>query len=197
MSTDEEKRRRSVRLRGFDYAYRGFFFVTICTHNKKPTLGKIINYKAKLSAVGEIVEKCWREIPEHFPNVYLDEWVVMPNHLHGIIVIRFPLGSEPANEGTACRAPTTVESLTQHETVLEEFGKPTAGSLPTIIRSFKAVVTKRANELGEHSNSPVWQRNYFEHVIRNEESLNKIRNYIWENPIHWWADEYNVEGRET
>lgn len=191
MSTDSDKRRRSVRLRGFDYAYRGFFFVTICTHNKKPTLGKIINYKSQLSAIGKIVEKCWREIPEHFPNVYLDEWVIMPNHLHGIIVIRFPLGYDPANEGTACRAPTVVD------TVYEEFGKPVAGSLPTIVRSFKSAVTKRVNELGRNSNSPFWQRNYFEHVIRNEESLNKIRNYIWENPIHWCADEYNVEGGES
>jgi REP-associated tyrosine transposase len=92
MSTEENKRRRSVRLRGFDYAYRGFFFITICTHNKKSTLGKIINNEFRPSAPGKVVEHCWREIPEHFPNVYLDEWVIMPNHLHGIIVIRYPKG---------------------------------------------------------------------------------------------------------
>ena len=73
--------------------------------------------------------------------------------------------------------------------MLEAFGKPTVGSLPTIIRSFKSAVTKLVNELREHGNAPVWQRNYFEHVIRDEESLNKIRNYIWENPIHWNMDE--------
>ncbi|MBC8029905.1 MAG: transposase [Pyrinomonadaceae bacterium] len=186
MSTDENTHRRSVRLRGFDYASRGFFFVTICTHNKQPTLGKIINYKCRLSDIGRIVETCWREIPEHFPNVYLDEWVIMPNHVHGIIVIRYPKGYDPSGRGTACRAPTTIDTRS------EEFGKPVAGSLPTIIRSFKSAVTKRVNELATNTRSPLWQRNYFEHVIRDEESLNKIRNYIWENPIHWWSDEYNV-----
>jgi REP-associated tyrosine transposase len=190
MIDDREKRRRSVRLRGFDYAYRGFFFVTICTHNKKPTLGKVINYESHLSALGKIVEKCWLQIPDHFPNVYLDEWVIMPNHLHGIIVIKYPKGCDPASRGTACRAPTAIG------TAHEGFGKPVAGSLPTIIRSFKSAVTKHANELARNRSAPFWQRNYFEHVIRDEDSLNKIRNYVWENPIHWWADEYNVKGGE-
>ncbi|HLN97568.1 MAG TPA: transposase [Pyrinomonadaceae bacterium] len=183
MSNEEDKHRQSVRLKGFDYAYRGFFFVTMCTHDKKPTLGKIINYESQLSDIGRVVEKCWREIPNHFSNVCLDEWVIMPNHLHEIVVIRFPLPRE--KQGTTCRAPTNAE------TIYEKFGRPVAGSLPTIIRSFKSAVTKRANELGLTDGRTVWQRNYFEHVIRTEESLHKIRNYIWENPIHWWSDEYN------
>ena len=186
MHTGENKRRRSVRLRGFDYAYRGFFFVTLCTHDKQHTFGKITNYKTRLSVVGKIVETCWKAIPEHFPNVYLDESVIMPNHLHGIIVIRYPKGHDPAGRGTACRAPTTFDAS------YEGFGKPVAGSLPTIIRSFKSAVTKRVNALAIDKKSPVWQRSYFEHVIRDEDSLNKIRNYIWENPIHWWQDEYRV-----
>jgi len=78
------------------------------------------------------------------------------------------------------------------ETSYEEFGKPVASSLPTIIRSFKSAVTKRVNQLSANNRAPFWQRNYFEHVIRDEESLAKIRNYIWENPLHWWSDEYNV-----
>jgi len=185
MSTEEDNRRRSVRLRGFDYASRGFFFVTICTHKKQRTLGKIINYESQLSTVGNIVQECWQAIPEHFSNVRLDEWVIMPNHLHGIVVIKYPKGYDPSAKGTACRAPTTIA------THYEEFGQPVASSLPTIIRSFKSAVTKRVNKLATNP-SPLWQRNYFEHVIRDEESMNKIRNYIWENPIHWWQDEYNV-----
>jgi hypothetical protein len=109
MSNEEDKHRQSVRLKGFDYAYRGFFFVTMCTHDKKPTLGKIINYESQLSDIGRVVEKCWREIPNHFSNVCLDEWVIMPNHLHEIVVIRFPLPRE--KQGTTCRAPTNAETI--------------------------------------------------------------------------------------
>jgi len=191
MPIQEYKQRRSVRLRDFDYAYRGFFFVTICTHDKQPILGKVINYKTNLSPIGKIVEECWRDIPEHFPNVKLDEWVVMPNHLHGIVVIKYPKDFDPDRKGTACCAPTSLAAD------YENFGKPVAGSLATIIRSLKSAVTKRVNEASTNRDSPVWQRNYYEHVIRTEESLNKIRNYIWENPIHWWSDEYNVEDSEA
>ena len=184
ISSDEEKRRRSVRLRGFDYSSRGFFFVTICTAEKKATLGKIIDYKPELTAIGEIVEKCWLSIPEHFPNVYLDEWVIMPNHLHGIIVIKYPKGYDPERRGTACRAPTPVRQA------LEGFGKPTEASLPTIIRSFKSAATKKVREEFGNRIYKLWQRSYYEHIIRDEDSFNKIRNYIWENPIQWWNDEY-------
>ena len=189
----DEKKRRSVRLRGYDYAFRGFFFITICTHDKQPSLADIIDYQPQLSKIGQVVAECWKQIPEHFPRVRLDEWIVMPNHLHGIIVIRNP-GSFPpptsGDEGTACRAPTNLEALTAYETVFEEFGKPVAASLSTIARSFKSAVSKRVREELGTANLPVWQRNYFEHVIRDEDSLNKIRNYIWENPIHWNRDEY-------
>jgi putative transposase len=188
MYTDENKRRRSVRLDRFDYASRGFFFVTICTHNKQTTLGRVINYKTQLSALGDIVEESWLAIPQHLPNVLLDEWVITLNHLHGIVIIKYPKGFDLEVKGTACRAPTTRDAH------YEKFGKPVSGSLSTIIRSFKSAVTKRVNEVRPDRKSPFWQRNYFEHVIRDEESMNKIRNYIWENPIHWWSDEYNVDG---
>ena len=192
MSPESENRRRSIRLRGFDYAYRGFFFVTICTHDKKPTLGKVIDYRSQLSTTGKLVEKCWREIPAHFPNVYLDEWIIMPNHIHGIIVIRFPRSDEVSNQGTACRAPTF-----HHDYEPEAFGKPVAGSLATIVRSFKSAATKNVRQEFGAGVLPLWQRNYFEHVIRNEESMNNIRNYIWENPIHWMTDEYHLESGES
>ena len=185
MSTDPENRRRSIRLRGFDYAYRGFYFITICTHDKKPTLGKIVDCETRLSDTGRIVENCWLEIPKHFPNVYLDEWIVMPNHIHGIIVIKFPRALEVSNEGTVCRAPTS-----RKNDELESFGKPVSGSLATIVRSFKAAATKTVREQFGTEVLPLWQRNYFEHVIRNEKSFHAIQNYIWENPLHWNTDEY-------
>ena len=187
MPFEKEHQRRSVRLQNYPYAERGFFFITICTHEKKCVLGRITNYEIALSEVGRIVDGYWRDIPQHFPNVKLDQFTIMPNHLHGIIIISKVLPDE--SRGTACRAPTVVDAD------YERFGRPVAGSLPTIIRSFKSAVSKRVNELG-NTNSPLWQRNYFEHVIRSEESLNKIRNYIWENPIHWTTDEYHAESRE-
>ena len=112
----------------------------------------------------------------------------MPNHLHGIIVIKFRR-PQVSNEGSARRAPTAVAP----SYCAEEFGKPIGGSLATIVRSFKSAATKGVREQLGAEVLPLWQRNYFEHVIRNEESLNKIRNYIWENPIHWYGDEYYSE----
>jgi REP-associated tyrosine transposase len=191
MFQDQSRKRRSIRFPGYDYAFRGFFFVTLCTHEKHHSLARIINFESRLSPVGKVVEQCWKEIPQHFPRVRLDEWIIMPNHLHGIIVMRPPIESE----GTACRAPTT-KAVVSGETPFEEFGRPVAGSLATIIRSYKSAVTRRVNQALGGKALPVWQRNYFEHIIRSQESLNKIRNYIWENPIHWDKDEYNIEGAE-
>jgi REP element-mobilizing transposase RayT len=188
MPFEKEHHRRSVRLQKYPYAERGFFFVTICTHEKKCVLGKITNYEMTLSEIGQIVDRCWSDIPLHFPTAKLDQFTIMPNHLHGIIIINRVLPDESSM--TACRARKIAD------TVYERFGKPVAGSLPTIMRSFKSAVTKRVNELGWTENSPFWQRNYFEHVIRSEESLNRIRNYIWENPIHWGTDEYKVTDGE-
>jgi REP element-mobilizing transposase RayT len=195
----DEKKRRSVRLRGYDYAFRGFFFVTICTHNKQPSLARIIDYQAQLSEIGKVVAECWKQIPVHFPRVRLDEWIIMPNHMHGILILKYP-GSVNArasnntgaskNEGTACRRPTNLGALASYETVFEEFGRPVAASLATIVRSFKSAVSKKVREEFGTANLPVWQRSYFEHVIRDEDSLNKIRNYIWENPIQWMSITY-------
>ena len=102
----------------------------------------------------------------------LDEFVVMPNHVHGILVIA------DNRRGTACRAPTTVE----------RFGRPVTGSLPTIVRSFKSVSTKRINKVRNTPGIPVWQRNYYEHVIRSEKELDRIRQYIAHNPASWTED---------
>jgi len=124
----------------------------------------------KLNEQGSIVEKIWKEIPEHFTNVPLDEFIVMPNHVHGILL----LDKTPDCRGMACRAPT-----------VEGFGKPVKGSLPTIIRSFKSESTHRINRLDKRKGISIWQRNYYEHIIRNQDSLNRIRRYIQENPIKW------------
>ena len=129
----------------------------------------------ELNGFGRLVKDCWDNQPSHFPAVIPDEFIVMPNHIHGIVAI-------PNNRrGTACRAPTAAE----------RFGYPVAGSLPTIVRSFKSAATKSIKQLRETPGSPVWQRNYYEHVIRSETALNRIRQCILDNPANWDQDPDN------
>jgi len=163
----EESQRRSIRLQDYDYSQEGTYFVTICTYNKV--------FLFENDKIRNIAQQCWLEIPEHFPNVKVDAFVIMPNHIHGIVSI------VDNCRGTACRAPT------------EKFGRPTPRSLPTIIRSFKSAVTKRVNALRGTPGARLWQHNYYEHVIRNEHDLNDTRQYILDNPVKWDMDENNPD----
>ncbi len=167
-------RRRSLRLKDYDYAQAGTYFVTVCTQNRECLFGEVVDGVMRLNAAGRMVAFAWQAIADHFPQVDVDAFVVMPNHMHGIIVL---IGD---GRGTACRAPTR-----------EQFGKPVPGSIPTIMRSFKSAATKRINELRNTPGVPVWQRNYYEHVIRNEDDLARIREYIASNPLQWALDREN------
>lgn len=170
-------RRRSIRLRGYDYSQAGAYFVTICTQHRECLFGKITDQVMRLNDAGAIAAKCWQGIPLHFPHAALDEWTVMPNHVHGIIVI-----TDTAGRGTACRAPTHRAPAT------ERFGKPVSGSLPTVVRSYKSAVTRHINILRTTPGNRLWQRNYWDHVIRNETELHRIRQYIRNNPTRWQED---------
>jgi putative transposase len=172
----ERHHRRSIRIPGFDYAAPGWYFVTVCGLDREPLFGRVRDGKADLSAFGHLVEVCWQEIPIHFPRVSLDDFVVMPNHLHGIVVI----GHE---DGTACRAPTS-----------EAFAAPVPESLATIVRSFKSAATKAINDVRGTRGSPVWQRDYHERVIRDQRELAIKRRYIAQNPVNWAQDDENPEG---
>ena len=165
--------RRSIRLRDYDYSKEGAYFVTICTYNREFLFGEIENGKMRLNEYGAIIHDAWVITGQIRPNIKLDEWIIMPNHVHLIIII----GGD--GRGTARRAPTG-----------EKFGKPTIGNIPTIIRSFKSAVTKRINELRSLPGIPLWQRNFYEHIIRGENALNRIREYIIYNPMRWEEDEY-------
>ena len=140
--------------------------MTICTKNRELLFDN--------SEIKSVARDCWLAIPDHYPHAAIDKFIVMPNHMHGIIFINND------GKGTACRALT-----------FEQFGKPVSGSLPTIIRSFRSAATKQINILKNTPGSPVWQRNYYEHIIRNETDLNNIRQYIIDNPINWEEDENN------
>jgi len=179
--------RRSIRLQGYDYSRAGAYFVTICTRYRECLFGDIADGEMRLNAIGHIVANEWVKTAEIRNEIELDEWVVMPNHFHGILVIydrrgtaRRARNDDHGVMGTARRAPTT--------TTMERFGKPVAGSMPTVIRSFKSAATKRINEMRKTPGAKLWQRNYWEHVVRNESELNRIREYIQNNPNQWESD---------
>lgn len=166
----DKYRTNSNRLADWDYSSAGYYFVTICTQNRACHFGNIVQSSMNLSPIGEIAYKYWEDIPKHFDDVSIDQFIIMPNHIHGIIII-----SEP-----------TVE--TRHAVSLQKqtFGNPIPNSLPTIIRSYKSAVTKWCNE---NDHTFLWQRNYHEHIIRNEKELDRIRGYIINNPANWNEDE--------
>jgi len=170
--------RRSIRLPGYDYTQEGFYFVTICTYKHKCLFGKIKDGKIYLNKYGEIVKDEWIKTEKIRKNIKIDKFVIMPNHIHGIIIINcVPF----ICRGTLQRAPTH-----------EEFGKPVSNSIPTIIRGFKSAVTNRINRIRKSPGISVWQRNYYEHIIRNEKDYLRIVEYIQNNPLKWEWDKYYV-----
>ena len=165
--------RRSIRLKGFDYSSEGEYFVTICVQDRRCTLGEIRDSKMHLSPIGKIALRCWLEIPKHFPNVSLDAYVIMPDHMHGILVIDAPVGVrhvEPRHNSYQHIIPQSISS---------------------IILQYKSSVT-RLSRRGNHSDFR-WQRNYYEHIIRSEDDLNRIRDYIGNNIIQWQYDHENLQ----
>lgn len=196
--------RRSIRLREYDYAAPGAYFITICTRNREPLFGKIADGIMRLNEMGRIVESIWYQIPAHFPRVELDALVVMPDHVHGIIAITDAVcGSVGAGSSRPCipSKPPISNAVTPYQTNVEPppdsgAGKPRpynaftpihsdSRTLGQVVAYWKYQAAKHINVSRGSPGNPVWQRNYFEHVIRNEQSLNRIRRYIAENPARW------------
>ncbi|QEI41234.1 hypothetical protein BMF77_01818 [Dolichospermum sp. UHCC 0315A] len=193
--------RRSIRLKGYDYTQQGAYFVTICTHQRNCLFGEIVDGEIKLNTNGEIARGSWLSIPRYFKNVELDEFVIMPNHLHGIIIIDSSevVGEALANQdfsqqqnlSSQCFAPTVYTG----ETVKINGTKPQ--SLAAITQNYKSVSTRQINRMNKAKGNVIWQRNYYEHIIRNEEALNNIREYIVNNPINWVKDQENPANFQT
>jgi len=169
-------KRKSIRLKKYDYSQNNAYFLTICTKNRQPFLGKVINSHIKLTEMGKTVKSFWLKIPEHFDNLELDEFTVMPNHLHGIIIII-------RNSETAVGV-RNFEPLPQRNKYQHIIPK----SISSIVLSYKASVKRWCNKNNFHEFN--WQRNYFERVIRNERELIAVRDYIRNNPTNWRKDEY-------
>ena len=172
--------RHSIRLRDYDYSQAGAYFVTICTQDKKHLFGEIINGEMRLNDSGKIVKEEWLRSSEIRKEMTLDEWVIMPNHLHGIVVINDQTTNQSTLVGAHGRAPLLHRQ---------------PRSLSSFIAGFKSVTTKRINGLCHIPANPVWQRNYYEHVIRDERELFKMRQYTQENPLKWDLDPENPSRR--
>ncbi len=175
--------RQSIRLRGYDYTQAGAYFVTIVVRNRECLLGDIVAGQMCLNDSGRIVAAEWQKLPARFPHVTTDASMVMPYHLHGIIVMGGRKGEAFADkkkgvlDGTGeCFAPTQRPMGTL------------PGSLGAIMQNFKSTSTRQVNVLRQTPGLPLWQRNYFERIIRDERELNRIREYIVNNPLKWALD---------
>lgn len=193
MSFDPAKHhRRSIRLRGFDYGQAGAYFVTTCTQDRECVFGSIYNGEMTLNDAGRMINKSWNELPMKYSGIGIDEFVVMPNHIHGIIIL--PVGA----------GPSAYPDIMNQQNIGQPAGvkgqpqgvAPTRLSLPDVVHRFKSFTsTQYRIGVEQFKWQPfrvrLWQRNYYEHIIRSEDELNRVREYIINNPLRWIEDEDN------
>ena len=189
--------RKSIRLKGYDYSQAGLYFITICVQDRKCLFGKIVDGEMILNDAGKIADECWLEIPNHFPNVILHEHIVMPNHVHGIVELK---QNDVANVRVKIFQPIPPQTelpvgaenflplQPPNEPPRNEFQKMIPRSIGSVVKGFKIGVTKwfRNNTDIEK----LWQRNYHEHIIRDEQSYQRISDYIINNPKNWKEDKF-------
>ena len=168
----------SARLQNWDYGWNAAYFVTICTHGREHYFGDIIDGIMQLSEIGHLANKYWSEIPKHFPFVELDVFVVMPNHVHGIVIINKPNDERYVETQNFASLPSESRN---------KFG-PQSKNLASIIRGFKIGVTKNARTINADF---AWQSRFYDHIIRNDESFSRIRDYIKSNPLKWAMDKFH------
>lgn len=166
--------RRSIRLKGYDYSQAGAYFITIVAQDRMHLFGEVGKGEMQLNAAGRMILAEWEALPQRFPTVEIDAFVVMPNHVHGIVIITDGPGVVGAGSEPAPTTPATAHTA-RH-------------GLPEIVRQFKTFSARRINALRGTPGVSVWQRNYYEHIIRNDEALERIRRYILENPARWMRD---------
>jgi len=166
-----KRERKKNRLQNYDYSRPGWYFVTICTKNRVEYFGKIQDNEMHFNTCGKIAQKCWFDLPNHYRNIHLDKWVIMPNHMHGIVVI-----DDFSDDvvGAGLKPSPTAPIHKQH-------------SLSEIMRGFKTFSSRKINEFYPKLGF-CWQRSFYDHIIRNDHSLESIRAYIKNNPLKWELD---------
>ncbi len=182
-------------MKHYDYSRAGLYFITICTQNRKCFFGNIQNGKMILNDAGKMIEKLWQDIKNDFSNIVLHEYVIMPNHLHGIIEITVGADSISA-QSTQIGSKLPIDINMKSSTRADMESAPTKTNIPAIIQSFKRHTTIRYIQMVKENILPpfhkkIWQRNYWEHVIRNEQSYLEISEYIQNNPAKWSIDKLN------
>jgi REP element-mobilizing transposase RayT len=178
--------RRSIRLKGYDYARSGAYFVTVCAQGRTCLFGEVVNGVMRANNAGRMLEAVWDDLPVFYRGVDIDAFAVMPNHIHGIIVL----------VGAAPRGRPGIGADGRPDSGQAQGPAPTGLSLGEVVRRFKTMTTKRYADGVENLGWPafpgrLWQRNYYEHVIRDDESLDRIRRYIVDNPARWAVDRDN------
>ncbi len=163
--------RRSIRLKEYDYRQTGYYYITICSYKRRCIFGNIKDEKISLSSIGNIVKTTWEQTTKHFHFAMLNEFVVMSNHFHAIIYIEKQQPNLHLNKQPSTKLPPQ--------------------SLATIIRSFKSAATRQSRSTQQQKELNIWQKNYYEHIVRNETDLNQIQQYILNNPLKWHLDSLN------
>ena len=180
---------KSIRLKDWDYRNNGAYFITICTQNREHFFGNIIDKKMLLNEIGLLANNFWAEIPNHFPFVELGNFQIMPNHMHGILIVDALHCNVSNNDQNDSNQLNTLQCNVSTENKNEFLSKisPKSGSISTIIRSYKSVVSKNSRLINPEFK---WQSLFHDHIIRNSESFGRIQNYLENNPINWKEDTF-------
>ncbi len=186
--------RCSMRLRDYDYSQPGAYFASICVQHRKCLFGTIIDGKMQLNKICQIVVECWNHIPQHFPSVELVDYVIMLNHMHGIIAWNITdTGTPHAPESAPNRRGKITSSASTSKNPKKRRGEVTSPALGKIMAYFKYQSTKRINQYYNRAPTRIWQRNYHDHVIRDDKDLQRLRQYIQENPMKWSLDQLHPD----
>ena len=195
MPVNQQHHRRSIRLPGYDYSQAGEYFITICTHQRQRLFGQIVDDDMRLNEIGEIVRKEWEKTAVMRPVIELGTFVVMPNHFHAIVHIvgENDLGSLVGGDLQVARTDKSNQAgdMDESKMVVSLPRGPKSNSIGAIIAGFKSAATFRINVLRSTPGLPVWQRNYYEHIIQTEKEYLAIDAYIESNPANWLADQEN------
>ena len=185
--------RRSIRLKGYDYTQPGAYFVTLCTWQRECLFGDVMGGEIRLNEMGRIVLHAWQDLPRHYPYLHLGAFCVMPNHVHAIMVLVEDDPGRGGSEGSAFSMPDQAwnDALESPEQPQTRPYTPVRHGLPELVRAFKSFSARRVNILRQTPGVPVWQRNYYEHIIRSEDEWRKIHDYILTNPARWDEDREN------